>query len=218
MAGCTGSQPIVLFQPLAVTKLLDWSQPIVYFLPLAVSKSMDCSQPTSLFQPSAVTKSPDHSQPIILFQPSAVTKSMDYSQPIVYFLPSAVTKSPDHSQPIVLFHPSAVTKSPDHPQLLFTTNCRQDSPCRQLRIYTNFIVCPKKSCPLPHLLFYAFMMASISSTVLGMAADRSTQPSSVIKTSFSMRTPIASSSIYIPGSTVITMPGCSVCSRSVTIS
>ncbi len=62
------------------------------------------------------------------------------------------------------------------------------------------------------------MIASISATVRGMAAERSMQPSSVISTSFSMRTPMPSSAMYIPGSTVITMPGLSVRSRSVQMS
>ena len=42
--------------------------------------------------------------------------------------------------------------------------------------------------------FYFAMMASISSTVLGKAADKSSQPVSVMTTSFSMRIPMDSSS------------------------
>ena len=54
------------------------------------------------------------------------------------------------------------------------------------------------------------MNASISSTVLRMLEERSIGFSSVMTISFSMRMPMPSSSMYRPGSTVMTMPGRSV--------
>lgn len=61
----------------------------------------------------------------------------------------------------------------------------------------------------PYCLFPA-MNASMSLTVLRMLEERSIGFSSVMTMSFSMRMPMPSSSMYRPGSTVMTMPGRSV--------
>lgn len=49
---------------------------------------------------------------------------------------------------------------------------------------------------------------STSSISFGICDESTSQPSSVISTSSSIRIPIASSSMYRPGSIVITIPGC----------
>lgn len=54
--------------------------------------------------------------------------------------------------------------------------------------------------------FYA-MNASIASGSLMISFDRTSHPSSVIRRSSSMRMPIASSSMYNPGSSLMTQPG-----------
>ena len=57
------------------------------------------------------------------------------------------------------------------------------------------------------MFIYFAMYFSMSSTDLIISADKLIHPSSVTKTSSSIRTPIPSSSKYKPGSTVNTFPG-----------